>query len=321
MKKRRKPKQTPAVEGSVAPRPLPEEVEAIEVGAEAEQERRVEATGYADPALQTYIGELSQFPLLSREQEVSLGRRIASGDEQARQQLIRANLRLVVSVAKKFQHKGLSLLDLIEEGNIGLMHAVERFNPESGFKFSTYATWWIKQAVRRGLADKAKTVRVPAYMVELVAKWRQAASRLAEELGREPTAADIAKRLRLSSRKVAAVRRALKASATATSASPDLMWMFADMLPDEKTRSPEEDAELQSDAEWLKRLLNVIDEREAEILRLRYGLDTGEPMTLQQISNRMGLARERVRQIENKALHKLKAIVARKEREVSERRS
>ena len=305
-------------EEASAPRAEPPEA------AEAAAEERVEPSSYADPVLQTYIHEISLVPLINREQEVVLGRRIAKGDDQARQQLIRANLRLVVSIAKNFQRKGLSLLDLIEEGNIGLMHAVERFNPESGFKFSTYATWWIKQAIRRAVADKGKTIRVPAYMVELVAKWRQADSTLRKDLSREPSPSEIARYLKLSNRKLTAVKRALHASATSSSSAPDLMWMFADLLPDEKTRPPEEDAELRSSAEWLRSLLVDIEPRESEILKLRYGLgegkDEGQPLTLQEIGDRMHLARERVRQIENKALKKLKDKVALKEGEHPDRR-
>lgn len=268
------------------------------------------AVSHADPVLQTYLGDISRVPLLTREQEVELGRRIARGDEAARQALIRANLRLVVSIAKRFQHKGLPLADLIEEGNLGLMRAVERFDPESGNRFSTYATWWVKQAVRRAIADKGKTVRVPAYMVEMLARWRRTAALLAATLGRPPSAAEIAEKLRLSNRKLAAVRRALNATSASLSSAQDLMWIFADVLADRKADSPEDEVISRNDAEWVRMLLSSIDEREEEVLRLRYGIDTGEPLTLQQIGERMALARERVRQIEAQALRKLKALAA-----------
>jgi len=271
--------------------------------------RRGEA---ADPALRTYLREISETPLLAPEKEVELAQRIARGDERARNQLIRANLRLVVSIAKQFTNRGLPLADLIEEGNLGLMHAVERFDPRQGARFSTYATYWIKQAIRRALTNKSKTIRLPAYMVETIAKWKQASARLVEELGREPTPAEVAKRLGISSRKLGIIRRALRATASPTQV-PDMMWMFEDVLSDSRIPAPDQVLLDSEEREMLERLLNVIDKREAEILRLRYGMDTGEPMTLQQIGDRLHLARERVRQIENRALQKLKAIAAKKE--------
>jgi len=267
---------------------------------------------YADPVLQTYLREISRVPLLTHEEEVDLARRVGRGDKAARQHLIRANLRLVVSIAKKFRRKGLPLADLIEEGNLGLMRAVERFDPESGNRFSTYATWWIKQAIRRAIADKGKTVRVPAYMVELLSKWRRTAAELAGQSGHAPGALEIAEKLRLSNRKLAAVRRALNASSTSLNVAQDLMWMFGDLLADDKVQPPEHEAITRNNAEWVRQLLSCIDEREEEILRLRYGIDTGVPMTLQDIGNRLALARERVRQIEAQALRKLKAMAERR---------
>ena len=272
-----------------------------------EEVERVPTPSYADPVIQTYLQDISREPLLAREEEVDLGRRIADGEEAARQRLIRANLRLVVSIAKKFQRKGLGLSDLIEEGNLGLMRAVERFDPESGNRFSTYATWWVKQAIRRAIADKGKTVRVPAYMVELLAKWRQTAARLGSELGHQPAAMEVAEALKLSNRKLAAVKRALSATSANVSVAADLMWMFHDNTDtDSHVSRPEEDVISRNNAEWVRLLLSSIDEREEKVLRLRYGIDGEPPMTLQEIGDRMDLARERVRQIEIQALRRLK---------------
>lgn len=270
--------------------------------------KRVKAPSYADPVLQTYLQDISREELLTREQEVDLGRRIAKGEEEARLHLIRANLRLVVSIAKKFQRKGLALSDLIEEGNLGLMRAVERYDPESGNRFSTYATWWIKQAIRRAIADKGKTVRVPAYMVELLGKWRKTSAQLSSKLGREPSATEVAEKLKLSNRKLAAVKRALNASTANVSVVSDLMWMFNDNAAEKRVELPEADVISRNNAEWVRLLLSSIDDREEKVLRLRYGLDGEAPMTLQEIGDRLALARERVRQIESQALRRLKSM-------------
>jgi len=267
----------------------------------------------ADPALQTYLEEINRIPLLTPEEEIQVTRAVVAGDDAAREKMIRSNLRLVVSIAKRFVRRGLPLADLIEEGNLGLMHAVERFDPDVGVRFSTYATYWIKQAIRRGLANKAKTIRLPAYMVEIVARWKHTAAQLADEIGREPAFHEVAEKLNISPRKLGIIKRALKVASASTAHAPDMMWMFGDVLSDTRTRAPDANLFDEADRETLKRLLNAIDKREAEILRLRYGLDSGEPMTLQEIGNRMSLARERVRQIENRALHKLKMIAAQEE--------
>ncbi len=264
----------------------------------------------ADPALQAYLQEINRIPLLTPEEEIQVTRDVVDGRDGAREKMIRSNLRLVVSIAKKFVRRGLPLPDLIEEGNLGLMHAVERFDPNVGTRFSTYATYWIKQAVRRALANKAKTIRLPAYMVEIIARWKHTAAQLADELGREPAFEEVAEKLDISRRRLGIIRRALKVASASATNSPDMMWMFGDVLSDTRTPAPDANLFDEADREILKRLLGAIDKREAEILRLRYGLDSGEPMTLQEIGNRMSLARERVRQIENRALQKLKMIAA-----------
>ncbi len=195
-----------------------------------------------DTVLQTYLREIDEVPLLSKEEEIKLAKRIRRNDAKARELMIRANLRLVVSVAKKYTKRGLPLLDLIAEGNLGLMHAVERYDPAQGTRVSTYATWWIKQAVRRALASKSKTIHIPAYMVELLAKWKRMETQLIERLGRQPTAEEIADKLKIPPKRIPIVRRALRAASTSAAESADLTWMFEDVLADERTVPPDEAA-------------------------------------------------------------------------------
>ena len=243
---------------------------------------------------------------------MQLSSRVQSGDMAAREHMIRANLRLVVSIAKNYVNRGLQFMDLIEEGNLGLLKAVEKFDPRKECRFSTYATWWIKQSIRRALINTVKTVRVPSYMVELISKWKSMAMELNFKLGRTPTPAEIAQELQIPIENWDVVKRTVQASTTGTSAmSLDLLSAVSDMIEDHRNKQPDEEFLGAHDVQRLYELLSSIDEREAEVLRLRYGLREGEPMTLKAIGERIGLTRERVRQIEHEALRKLNCILSR----------
>ena len=268
-------------------------------------------SGFVDPGLQVYLKEIQQYRLLTREDEETLGRRVNQGDAEARNQMIRCNLRLVVRIAREFTRSRVPLADLVAEGNIGLMKAVERFNPEEGTRFSTYATWWIRQTIRRAIQACAPTVRVPGYMVELISKWRKASQELTSLLGRPPSTAEMAEKLEMSPKRISVIVRALHASHFSPRSSPDMMWLFEDVLVDERGKAPDEELLERSDHEMIERCMEVVDERESELLRLRYGLDTGEPMTLSEIGKRIGVTRERVRQIEAEALRKLARAMSR----------
>ncbi len=266
----------------------------------------------AESTLQIYLEEINASPLLTAEQEKELARRIQQdNDPQARDQMIRSNLRLVVNIAKKYSSRGMPLSDLIEEGNLGLLRAVENFDPDHGSRFSTYASWWIKQAIKRSLINGVQPVHVPAYMVEMITRWKQASFELEETLGRAPTLEEIRNALNLPSKKANLIRRAVKAfsSASQLPASEGTLDIN-EMIEDDKTARPE-DAVLNADeTTTIRKLLNEIDPREAAVLRLRYGLDGEEPLTLKEIGKRVGLTRERVRQIEKDALTKLLSILS-----------
>ncbi len=248
-------------------------------------------------------------PLLSPEEEKELARRIKKGDMKAREHMIRANLRLVVSIAKNYVNRGLSFMDLIEEGNIGLMKAVERFDPEENCRFSTYATWWIKQAIRRALINTVKTVRIPSYMVELVSKWKAVAMELTYRLGRQPTAPEVANALNIPIENWNMVRRTVNTANTGVTNGPDLEVAASELLEDMETKGPEEEFFQSYEIKRLKEVMKSLDERESAVLRMRYGLDGNEPMTLKEIGKRIGLTRERVRQIERNALKKFQEIL------------
>jgi len=263
-----------------------------------------------DLNLQTYLKEINRYPLLTAQEEVQLAKRIRRGNMEARDRMTRSNLRLVVSIAKVYVRKGLPLADLIEEGNIGLIRAVEGFNPMMGCRFSTYATWWIRQAIRRSLTNKAKTIRVPAYMVEMIAKWKTAHTNLMDKLNREPTWGEIAHAMDISPRRAGTVKRAIRAGLSSSqTVSTDFLTSLNDMLEDIKTPPPYEEVLDASEREMIRQMLKAMDEREAQVLRLRYGLDSDRPHTLKEIGERLKITRERVRQIETQALLKLNAIM------------
>lgn len=262
--------------------------------------------------LETYLKEINEVRLLSADEEKSLALQIRSGDLNARDRMIRANLRLVVSIAKRYLHRGLALQDLIAEGNIGLLKAVERFNPDLNCRFSTYAAWWIKQAIRRALVNTVRTVRVPSYMVELISHWKGIETELAFQLGRTPRPEEIAEGLAHEERLVHddswdVVERTIRGGASTSSA--DAFWNASEAIEDTRGQRPDEVFLSSCEVDKLNELLRIIDEREALILRLRYGFGDAEPMTLKEIGEIVGLTRERVRQIEAEALRKLHSIM------------
>lgn len=264
----------------------------------------------AERCLETYLQEINEVPLLTADEEKDLGRRIQAGDLEAREHLIRANLRLVVSVAKIYSDRGLALQDLIAEGNIGLMKAAEKFDPAAGCRFSTYGTWWIKQAIRRALTNTVKSVRVPGYMSEMISKWRGVSAELTYMLGRIPTVEEVAQELDIPRESWPLLKRTIETSGNAQ-ISLDVISAAQDTVEDERSIDPEE-VIVQADLlARLEELLEVIDEREATILRLRYGLGTTDhqPLTLKEIGKIVGLTRERVRQIEQEALRKLYGVM------------
>ena len=263
-----------------------------------------------DTAIKLYLREIGQVKLLTPQEEIELAAKIKKGDKKAREQMIKANLRLVVKIARDYEGIGLPLLDLISEGNIGLMKAVERFDPKKGGKLSTYGSWWIKQAIKRALANQSKTIRLPVHLVDKISKMRRIGMKLQEELGREPTDEELADELGMTAARVRQMRlAAIRPASLDAPIGDDESNNFADVVEDENATSPYANLEDKTVTGMLQDMVKHLDEREATILRYRFGLDGGTEKTLEEVGEKFGVTRERVRQIQNLALKKLRKMI------------
>lgn len=262
----------------------------------------------ADDSVRLYLREIGKIPLLSAEEELKLAYEIKAGDKEAKDKMAEANMRLVVSIAKRYVGRGLDLLDLIQEGNTGLLRAVEKFDPDKGFKFSTYATWWIRQAITRAIADQARTIRIPVHMVETINKLLRTQRRLTQELNREPTNEEIAAAMEIEVDKVEHIMKIKQdiSSLDASIRDDEEDSVLSDFIEDEDTARPEELATNQLLKEQVKEILGALTEREQKILKLRFGLEDGKQHTLEEVGQEFSVTRERIRQIEAKALAKLR---------------
>ena len=256
--------------------------------------------------LETYLREINETSLLTAKEEQQLAIAVGEGDLESRDKMVRANLRLVVNIARGYTGKGLGLQDLIEEGNLGLLRAVEGFDPGMGTRFSTYASYWIKQSIKRALINSAKAIRIPAYMVELLSKWRRASTRLSDELGRNPTPEEVARVLGLPRKKLPIIKKAILIyNLTPQTDQSDIGWSLGEMIMDDRSRSPDEELLENDNLSFVMGQLDQMDPRESAVLRMRFGLGQYEPQTLKEIGETLGLTRERVRQIETEALNRL----------------
>jgi RNA polymerase primary sigma factor len=262
----------------------------------------------ADDSVRLYLREIGKIPLLTAEEELALAKKVVSGDKRAKDQMAEANMRLVVSIAKRYVGRGLDLLDLIQEGNTGLLRAVEKFDPERGFKFSTYATWWIRQAITRAIADQARTIRIPVHMVETINKLLRTQRRLTQELNREPTNEEIAAAMEMDVDKVEHIMKIKQdiSSLDASVRDDEEDSVLGDFIEDEDQKSPTESASEQLLKEQVRQILGTLTEREQKILKLRFGLEDGKSHTLEEVGQEFSVTRERIRQIEAKALAKLR---------------
>jgi RNA polymerase primary sigma factor len=264
----------------------------------------------SDDSVRLYLREIGKIPLLSSEEELELAKKVVAGDKKAKDKMAEANMRLVVSIAKRYSGRGLDFLDLIQEGNTGLLRAVEKFDPDKGFKFSTYATWWIRQAITRAIADQARTIRIPVHMVETINKLLRTQRRMTQELNREPTIEELAKELEMEPEKVEYVIK-IKQDITSLDAGvgrdgEDEDSVLADFIEDEDTVTPEESATNQLLKEQVQSVLSTLSDREQKIIKMRFGLENGKSHTLEEVGQEFAVTRERIRQIEAKALAKLR---------------
>jgi RNA polymerase primary sigma factor len=285
-------------------------IEVVDNGAEeSEREAVAEAREVSTDSLQLFLKDIGKVDLLTAAQEVELAKRIERGEHRAKQEMVEANLRLVVSIAKRYRNQGLPFLDLIQEGTIGLVRAAEKFDHRKGFKFSTYATWWIRQAVARALADKGRTIRMPVHIVEKLNKIVRSERKLRAELGREPTSAEIGRDVELSPDEVEQIRRSSQAPVSLEKpVGDDEESEFGHFLTDESEPLPDEAAEVELRKATLLRVLGTLSLRERRVLELRYGLNGEHPCTLDEVGRTFNVTRERIRQIENQSLKKLRAL-------------
>ena len=264
----------------------------------------------SDDSVRLYLREIGKIPLLSAEEELALAQKVVAGDKKAKDKMAEANMRLVVSIAKRYSGRGLYFLDLIQEGNTGLLRAVEKFDPDKGFKFSTYATWWIRQAITRAIADQARTIRIPVHMVETINKLLRTQRRMTQELNREPTIEELAKELEMEPEKVEYVMK-IKQDITSLDAGvgrdgDDEDSLLKDFIEDEESATPEESAASQLLKEQVQAILSTLSDREQKIIKMRFGLENGKSHTLEEVGQEFAVTRERIRQIEAKALAKLR---------------
>jgi RNA polymerase primary sigma factor len=263
--------------------------------------------------IRAYLKDIKSIPLLNAKQEVELALRIRRGDAKAKRQMIVANLRLVINIAKRYSHLGVPLLDLIEEGNLGLMKAVVKYNPRKGFRFSTYAAWWIRQYITRAIANQGKTVRIPVYMTELLSKFKRITEELTQKVGRKPTVRELSKRMQLPMERIQRLQELITASQSASLETPvgeEGETEMIDLIQDNTNPSPQDEITRFLQRERIKMLLGHMNERERRLLTLRYGLDDGISRTLGETAKYFGITRERVRQIEVAAMRKLRAYLA-----------
>ncbi len=300
------PQDDPLLTGSDDIEPPAEELE-------EEEEKAIEPAYFddvSDDSVRLYLREIGKIPLLKPDEELALAQRVVAGDKKAKDEMAEANMRLVVSIAKRYSGRGLDFLDLIQEGNTGLLRAVEKFDPDKGFKFSTYATWWIRQAITRAIADQSRTIRIPVHMFETINKLLRTQRRMTQELNREPTVEELAKELEMDPEKVEYVMkikqdiRSLDAGVGRDGEEEDSM--LADFIEDEDAASPVDSAADQLLKEQVQGILGTLTEREQKILKMRFGLDDGKNHTLEEVGQEFSVTRERIRQIEAKALAKLR---------------
>ena len=267
-------------------------------------------------SLRIYLKEIRVIPLLTAQEEIKLGRKIRRGDEQARKHMIRSNLRLVINIAKRYMYLGIPLLDLIEEGNLGLMRAVDKFNPSKGFRFSTYAAWWIKQGITRSISEQGKMIRVPVYMNDMIAKWKKNKERLSQKLKRIPSDIEIAKKLRIPKDKIEQINFWMSTTTSSLDApiGEESESQVVDLIEDEASQSPDTTIERLLDKERVSALLDIMSTRERQVLDMRFGLGESKPHTLAEAAKKLKLSRERVRQIEEAALEKLRRFVEHQEK-------
>ncbi len=302
------------IESAEGPLALVDEPNPEDLIDEEEEEDIIDSGQYfddsSDDSVRLYLREIGKIPLLSSEEELALANRVVAGDKKAKDKMAEANMRLVVSIAKRYSGRGLDFLDLIQEGNTGLLRAVEKFDPDKGFKFSTYATWWIRQAITRAIADQARTIRIPVHMVETINKLLRTQRRMTQELNREPTIDELAKELEMDPAKIEYVIK-IKQDITSLDAGvgrdgEDEDSLLGDFVPDDESVTPEESASTQLLREQVQSILSSLSDREQKIIKMRFGLENGKSHTLEEVGREFAVTRERIRQIEAKALAKLR---------------